>query len=212
MIAKLYGDQRFDDTFFQQQGLTEINNNVLLKSALHGAKFLMQNAIKKEDGQVWFSLNKTGEPVQFQRKPWGACFVCMGFIELARVMPESRASEAAEYYKKGIEMFRLILQWFEAPWLLGSKYGKGQPATSSLAVPMILLNMCFEIRQCIGDPDENDATPLRLLEGDEDVVLLDMCEQKERWCISEIKKHIKYSDDDEEKISKVLEAGSTNPT
>ena len=212
MLAKLYGDPKFDDRFFQDKGLTEINNNVLLNAALHGAKFLMKNAIKEEDGQVWFSLNKKGEPVQFQRKPWGACFLFMGFIELARVMPESRAKEAAEYYKQGVDTFRLILQWFETPWLLGSKYGKGQPATSSLAVPMILLNICYELRQCIGDPDENDATALRLLEGDEDVVLLDICEQKERWCILEIKKHIKYTNDDDDKkqISKVLETVGAN--
>ena len=106
----------------------------------------------------------------------------MGFIELAGVMPESRAKEAVEYYNKGVETFHLILQWFEKPWLLGSKYGNGQPATSSLAVPMILLNICYEMRQCISVPDESDQSKLELLE---------ICEQKEIWCILEIKKHIK---------------------
>ena len=213
MLAKIYGDPKYDDRFFQDQGLSEINNHVILKAAIHGAEFLVKHAIK-EDGQVWFSLNQKGEPVQFQRKPWGACFLCMGLIELARVMPESMATEAAKFYKQGVDTFRLILQWFEAPWLLGTKFGSGQPATSSLAVPMILLNMCFEMRQCLGDPDENDATPLRLLEGDEDVVLLDICEQKEKWCVDEIKKHIKYDEskngDKAPTISKVLETVGPN--
>ena len=32
MLAKLYGDPKFDDRFFQDLGLTEIDNNVLLNS------------------------------------------------------------------------------------------------------------------------------------------------------------------------------------
>ena len=32
MLAKLYGDPKFDDKFFQDLGLTEIDNNVLLNS------------------------------------------------------------------------------------------------------------------------------------------------------------------------------------
>jgi|EP00945_MAST-04E_sp_MAST-4E-sp1_P007538 N-acylglucosamine 2-epimerase len=204
MLAKIYGAESVDDTFLREHASGVLSKTKVLNSALLGARFLQKHAVRKEDGQVWFLLGKDGSPVQMQRKPWGACFYCMGLAELARVMPNSQQEEAGVFYRLATDLFRLILTWFETPWLLGSKYGKGQPATSSLAVPMILLNMCNEIRGMVGDPDENDAAPLRLLSGDEDVALLDICNQKERWCIKEIKKHIKYTDDGKS-ILRVLE-------
>ena len=58
----------------------------LLDLAVSGANFLLKNAIREEDSHVWFSLSKNGEPCQMQRKPWGACFLVMGLLELSKVM------------------------------------------------------------------------------------------------------------------------------
>ena len=203
MLSKIYGEPDVSDVFLHQYAPGVLSRETLLKGALLGATFLQKYAVREEDGLVWFLLSKEGNPIQMQRKPWGACFYCMGLAELARVMPSGRAKEAAVFYRLAIDLFRIILSWFDAPWLLGSKYGPGQPATSSLAVPMILLNMCHEIKGMLGEPDENEATPLRELAGDEDVVIYSMCQGKELWCIDEIKKHIKYDQDGG--IVKVLE-------
>ena len=43
-------------------------------------------------------------------------------------------------------MFQLLLTWFEDPSLLGTKFGPGAAKTSALAIPMITLNICHEIR------------------------------------------------------------------
>ena len=150
MFAKLYGDPSFNEALLGQgNSLDAITKESLLTNAISGAKFLIDNAIKKDDGHVWFSLQGDGTPMQMQRKPWGACFLVMGLFELARVMPDSMADEADVFYQKGIGLFESILKWFADPCLLGSKFGPGQPETSSLAVPMILLNLCHEIRAMV---------------------------------------------------------------
>ena len=220
MFAKLYGDPSFNNDLIMGHG-NAINKDDLLKHSISGAKFLIQNAFREDDGHVWFSLRKDGEPMQMQRKPWGACFLTMGLFELGRVMPPSMSHEAANFYKKGLELFLKILEWFTSPDLLGSKFGTGQPETSSLAVPMILLNLFYEIREMIGDFQKNDMLVHQHLQkrknnelidalcqtGKNDE-LLDICSEKEKWCIEEIEKHIKV--DANGKILKVLETVGLN--
>jgi hypothetical protein len=131
-------------------------------------------------------------------------------------MPQSLSHEAETFYKKGLELFLKILEWFTSPDLLGSKFGKGQPETSSLAVPMILLNLCHETRKMIGDLEKSDMVVQQLLQKrknnelldalwqtGKNEELLDICSEKEKWFIEEIEKHVKFDTDGN--IVKVLE-------
>ena len=203
MFAKLYGDPSINNDLISGHGIA-VTKDDLLKQSISGANFLIQNAIREDDGHVWFSLRKDGKPMQMQRKPWGACFLTMGLFELARVMPQGMSNEAANFYKKGLELFLKILEWFTSPDLLGSKFGSGQLDTSSLAVPMILLNLCHEISTMIRDLENSDMVVQQLLQkrkhnelldalwqtGKKDE-LLDICSEKEKGCIEEIMKHVK---------------------
>ena len=204
MFAKLYGDQSFEDNLFKKQNFDHcLTKDALLKNAISGADFLIQNSIRDLDGHVWFCLRNDGKPVQMQRKPWAACFLVMGLFELVRVMPACNVDKAVEYCKKGFELFHNILEWFEVPALLGSKFGPGQVDTSSLAVPMILLNICIEIRGMIEGLKQKDKESFQHFEGLNIFDIIDVCSKKEEWCIKEIKRHIKYDSDGN--VSKVLE-------
>ena len=99
-------------------------------------------------------------------------------------------------------MFRKILEWFANPSMLGSKFGPGQIETSSLAVPMILLNLCYEIREMTKDVDRNTTASRQHTTKKVNSELVDICNQREGWCIEEIKKHIKF---EAGRVSKVLE-------
>ena len=175
----------------------------MLEMAISGANFLVKNAIKEDDYHVWFCLSKNGTPCQMQRKPWGACFLVMGLIELAKVMPTGMEKEAKSFLEKGLHLFRKILEWFASPSMLGTKYGPGQPDTSSLAVPMILLNLCHEIREIAESSDTDTEVARHRIQHEMNTELIDICSQKERWCIEEIRKHVKF--DTEGRVTKVLE-------
>lgn len=97
-----------------------------------------------------------------QRKPWAACFYLMGLIELARVMPESMAKKAKQFQTIGLDMFRLLLTWFENPKLLGTKFGPHVTKTSPLAFPMITLNVCHELRLLLQKSPQPDL--LKIIE------------------------------------------------
>ena len=206
MFAKLYGDKNFDGDLLSNQDSQHSytrDNLIVLLIAVSGANFLLKNAIREEDSHVWFSLSKNGEPCQMQRKPWGACFLVMGLLELSKVIPKDMEEEAFKFHSQGIDIFRKILEWFENPSMLGSKFGPSQPESSSLAVPMILLNLCYEIRELVEDDDTNTMASRKQSKEDINKELIDICNQKEEWFIKEIRKHVKF--DSEGRVTKVLE-------
>ena len=203
MFAKIYGDKDFDcDLLKMKNSQSPVTRDHLLEIAISGANFLVENAIRKEDSHVWFCLSKSGAAIQMQRKPWGACFIVMGLIELAKVMPPGMEKEASFFCNTALDLFRKILEWFANPSMLGSKYGPGQVETSSLAVPMILLNLCYEIREMTKDVDSNTTASRQYTTKKVNSELVDICNQREGWCIEEIKKHIKF---EAGRVSKVLE-------
>ena len=184
MFAKIYGDKDFDcDLLKMKNSQSPVTRDHLLEITISGANFLVENAIRKEDSHVWFCLSKSGAAIQMQRKPWGACFIVMGLIELAKVMPPGMEKEASLFCNTALDLFRKILEWFANPSMLGSKYGPGQVETSSLAVPMILLNLCYEIREMTKDVDSNTTASRQYTTKKVNSELVDICNQREGWCI-----------------------------
>ncbi|MDX1970934.1 MAG: AGE family epimerase/isomerase [Candidatus Sumerlaeia bacterium] len=147
MLSKLYntyGDEKY------------------LRAATLGANFLQK--FGKTTGQrVYFSLTKEGKPVFMQRKMFSECFYAMAMAEYAR------AARSEAHKQEARAMLQAIFRYAEDITLVGRPVFEGAPATSSLAVPMILLNLIAEI----ADPGETTYA------------------EREEWCVRQLDKHIR---------------------
>jgi len=90
---------------------------------------------RREDGRYWFSLEADGRPAQYQRKPYGAMFVCIGLAEYARATANQQRLEQA------VALFWQIREWIANPELLG----RPRHGLSQLADVMVTISMLQEI-------------------------------------------------------------------
>lgn len=143
----------------------EFKTKQVLDAAKLGMDFLRKYA-KMSDGsnRCYFSLARDGKPVFLQRKPFSECFYVMALAEM------SRATRDKTLFDEALDVFQSILKWAHNPTLLGRPAFEGQAKTSSLAVPMILLNLIDEIRG-------NDHPGL--------------FQQEAEWCVQQVLKHVK---------------------
>jgi N-acylglucosamine 2-epimerase len=109
-----------------------------LAQAKSGAQFLREHC-RRPDRRVWFCTTRDGRPVQLQRKIFSECFYVMAMAQYARVSGEAWAAKEAR------EVFGWILEAIADPRLAGRAREAGEPATRSLAVPMIVLNLIQEL-------------------------------------------------------------------
>jgi N-acylglucosamine 2-epimerase len=109
-----------------------------LEAARLGAEFL-RRFVFDNHGRCWFSLTREGQPAFFQRKPYGAAFVALGFAEYAK------ASGDPWYRDKARELFRKVREWIADPSLLGRPAFPAMPATSQLADIYIVLSLALEL-------------------------------------------------------------------
>lgn len=130
-----------------------------LEAARIGADFLRKHA--RDGGRVYFSLTREGKPHFLQRKMFAECFYIMAMAEWARASGDESARGEAE------ELFQHVLRYAKEPSALGRPSYPHLPATSELAVPMILLNLIEELN----GPDG---------EGYGDI---------SEWCVHQIDKH-----------------------
>jgi N-acylglucosamine 2-epimerase len=89
-------------------------------------------------GRAYFSLTAEGHPAFFQRKPYSAVFVALGFLEYARATGE------LAYREKGIALFRRIVDWVQHPDALGRPLYGARPM-SQLADIMVIALLALEI-------------------------------------------------------------------
>jgi len=127
-----------------------------LSLAKRGADFLDKHAVR-EDHRAYFSLTRTGDPLWMQRKIFSECFCVMAFAEYGR------AAGNDYFIDKARTLFNQVWQWKDDLSHVGRPAFSGQPATRSLAIPMILLNLIevlagddwpswrSGIDRCIGD-------------------------------------------------------------
>ncbi|MBI4893301.1 MAG: AGE family epimerase/isomerase [Acidobacteria bacterium] len=109
-----------------------------LDAARSGAEFL-RGHVFDEQGRCYFSLTREGQPSFYQRKPYGAGFVALGFWEFAR------ASGEDWYRSKALELYARIAEWIANPSLLGRSPLAGGTAMSNLADIYILASLALEI-------------------------------------------------------------------
>lgn len=97
-----------------------------LDAARLGAEFIRRHA-RDQQGRVYFSLTRDGQPHAFQRKPYAAVFYQMGLFEYAR------ASGDQSCLDESVEVFWKIIDWIADPSLIDRPALPGQIPTSSLA-------------------------------------------------------------------------------
>ncbi len=64
-----------------------------LDAARGGAEFLRRHAFDEQE-RCWFSLTADGRPAGYQRKPYGAVFVMLGFLEYSKASGDDQLSRA----------------------------------------------------------------------------------------------------------------------
>jgi N-acylglucosamine 2-epimerase len=109
-----------------------------LDIARHGAEFLAKYG-RDEEGNWYFALNRSGQPLVQPYNIFSDCFAAMAFSQYALASGESEAKEIA------LQAYNNVLRRQHNP---KGKYNKAYPGTrslKSLAVPMILANLSLEM-------------------------------------------------------------------
>lgn len=109
-----------------------------LEIAAHGAKFLAAHG-RDPDGNWYFSLDRSGQPLIQPYNIFSDCFAAMAFSQYALASGEEWAQAVA------LQAYQNVLRRKDDP---KGKYTKTYPGTrslKSLAVPMILANLTLEM-------------------------------------------------------------------
>lgn len=113
-----------------------------LATAMHGAKFLLDNG-RDNDGNWFFSLNREGKPLVQPYNIFSDCFAAMAFGQLYD------ATGIEEYALVAKNTFENILKRQANP---KGKYSKEYPGTrtsKNFALPMILCNLVLELEHIL---------------------------------------------------------------
>ena len=124
MFARLFNEYKTDPDY--------------LKIAKLGLDFIQKNAID-DHGRYYFSLTREGKPWFYQRKPYGAVFSMLAYLEYYKSTGEAAWKEAA------LDLFWNINQWIQDPESMGRPKMKGVPAMSNLADVMVIASMAVEL-------------------------------------------------------------------
>jgi N-acylglucosamine 2-epimerase len=113
-----------------------------LDFAIHGAKFVMAHG-RDENGNWYFSLDKTGKPLVQPYNIFSDCFATMAFAQLYAATNDERHARIAT------DTFFNILERAGQP---KGKYTKGVAGTRDLrgfSLPMILCNLVIEMESLL---------------------------------------------------------------
>jgi N-acylglucosamine 2-epimerase len=116
-----------------------------LAAARSGADFLRRHA-RDEQGRCYFALTRDGRPAAFQRKPYGAVFIMLGWLEYSRASGEEWARREA------VDLFWSVRRWIAEPGMLGRPSLEGAPAFSQLADIMVQISMALDLAAVDPDP------------------------------------------------------------
>ena len=122
-----------------------------------GIEFLQKYA-RDSEGRYYFSLTSNGEPWFYQRKPYGAVFAMLAYLEYFKTTGD------VKFKNEAVQLFWKINQWIEDPTSLGRPLMTGVPGMSNLANVMVLASMAIELKRVDDDPGY-DAIIKKALEG-----------------------------------------------
>ena len=123
-----------------------------LDAAKVGADFLREKPFDAR-GRVWFSTDREGRPLFFQRKVYPGLFVCLGLLEY------SIATGDAAFRRQATDLFWKIHAWLDDPSLIERPPLAGQVPMSNLANAMTRASLAIEFSQV--DPDPRFRAVLR---------------------------------------------------
>jgi N-acylglucosamine 2-epimerase len=109
-----------------------------LEVANHGATFLSQHG-RDGEGNWYFSLNQTGQPLIAPYNIFSDCFAAMAFSQYALASGEETAKAIA------LQAYNNVLRRKSNPKGQYDKTFPGTRSLKSLAVPMILANLTLEM-------------------------------------------------------------------
>ena len=115
-----------------------------IEAAKNGVDFL-RNHVRDAQGRCYFSLTREGAPSFYQRKPYGAVFVMLGYLEYSKAASDKSCREEA------LELFDQIEQWIAQPALLGRPELQGAPQAAQLADVYVIASMALELFRATGD-------------------------------------------------------------
>lgn len=125
-------------------------NSEWLNIAKHGTQFLKQFG-RDENGHWYFSLTREGLPLVQPYSIFSDCFAAMAFSQYAV------ASSDDESHQIALDTFHSILQRLDNPKGQYSKYYPGTRPLQSLAIPMILANVCEEMEGILGESEREET-------------------------------------------------------
>lgn len=96
------------------------------------------------DGRMFFEVAADGTPLRKRRYLFSECFAAIAMAEY------SLATGDAEYARKALDLFKLILRYKDTPGLLTPKY-LPEVKTKGHSLSMILINTALIIKQVISD-------------------------------------------------------------
>lgn len=139
----------------------------ILDAAKAGGEFLLRFArVAPPAKKCAFVLTRDGRPMKVQRTIFSECFYTIGMNELWRVTKDAR------YQNEAVEMMDQIIRWVrEDPAGLGRPQLSGAPASESMAVPMMLMNLMDQLSE------EDEAMTKKYAELSD-------------WCAQRILKHV----------------------
>lgn len=139
----------------------------LLQAALSAGEFLLRHArVSADSMKCAFVLTRDGKAVKVQRTIFSECFYTMAMDELWRVTGEEK------YKKEAVAMMDQIVHWVRVdPTGLGRPPMPGAAPSSSMAVPMMLLNLVDQLE-----------------EGDQEMV--EKYSTLGDWCAEQILRHV----------------------
>src|SRR5665647_678286 len=137
------------------------NKEEWLKFAEHGAEFLKKYG-RDPEGDWYFSLQRSGEPLVEAYNIFSDCFAAMAFGQLYK------ATGNKEYCHIAVETFNNIIKRQENPKGKYSKTYSGTRSLQSFALPMILCNLVLEMETLL-DPLLVEKTIARGIDSDMNV-------------------------------------------
>lgn len=123
-----------------------------LDAARVGADFIRTKG-RDDKGRVWFSLDREGRPLFFQRKVYPAVFICLGLLEYSIATGDER------FRRDATDLFWKINTWLDDPALIDRPVLAGQVPMSNLANAMVRASLAIEF--CTVDPDPRFRAVLR---------------------------------------------------
>jgi N-acylglucosamine 2-epimerase len=110
-----------------------------------GIDFL-QHFAKDPRGRYYFSLTAEGKPWFYQRKPYGAVFAMLAYLEYHKLTGKTK------FKNEAVKLFWKINQWIEDPVTMGRPAMAGVPRMSNLANVMVMASMAVELARVDDDP------------------------------------------------------------